>query len=659
MVSDLLFHSVITYAGGFEMCKKINVLLVSIVNRNLGDTVIADTARYYIEKAISHIQNITYQVFQYNIYVEDPELLRLADLIIFAGGGLIKYKQEFFYEKVSNILDVAEEKQIPVFFNGVGVEGYEEEDERCQALKQRLNYSCVKGITGRDDIHLLKDSYITNTNIRVKKAIDSAIAVPEVYNIRRDKNSKVIGLGIIRDQIFQDYGIDGFDKERQISLWLSMINEIESCGYEWQLFTNGLRADYCFALEILKAAGKENERERYLVDRAIFTKQLIQTIAGYKGIIAGRMHSNIIAYALKVPSVGLVWNEKLSYWGERIGYPERFIKPEQMDASYIVSVLIESMKKGVRKRLSVCAYEYVLQRELRYFLRENGCFIQKEQKKTYPWQKKLVAVGLGGQQLQYTNMNHLGTMQEKWKDGFRKFEADVRLTSDGKMVCVNGWSDTTYDKYNMDSLQHEEGSPSYDEFMQKKAYGVFESCDMQQLISKFSTLKGATLFLDIGRPNKKTLEGMVLQMNEIFSGNEELMKKIIIRVQTKYDVSYLKEQMRLKCRIAYYLPEREKWEAKKITLENLTRYCKKEKINLITMSNKTYDKEIADALQSAKIKVLLFTTNSYTSVVEALHLGADFIGTQHLSIKMLKKLAFSEDIMDMGNKESKRGKLDE
>ena len=139
----------------------------------------------------------------------------------------------------------------------------------------------------------------------------------------------------------------------------------------------------------------------------------------------------------------------------------------------------------------------------------------------------------------------------------------------------------------------------------------------------------------------------------------ELMKKIIIRVQTKYDVSYLKEQMRLKCRIAYYLPEREKWEAKKITLENLTRYCKKEKINLITMSNKTYDKEIADALQSAKIKVLLFTTNSYTSVVEALHLGADFIGTQHLSIEMLKKLAFSEDIMDMGNKESKRGKLDE
>ena len=47
--------------------------------------------------------------------------------------------------------------------------------------------------------------------------------------------------------------------------------------------------------EILKAAGKENERERYLVDRAIFTKQLIRTIAGYKGIIAGRMHSNIMS----------------------------------------------------------------------------------------------------------------------------------------------------------------------------------------------------------------------------------------------------------------------------------------------------------------------------------------------------------------------------
>ena len=42
--------------------KKINVLLVSIVNRNLGDTVIADTTEYMIKNAFLPFSNIEFEI---------------------------------------------------------------------------------------------------------------------------------------------------------------------------------------------------------------------------------------------------------------------------------------------------------------------------------------------------------------------------------------------------------------------------------------------------------------------------------------------------------------------------------------------------------------------------------------------------------------------
>jgi len=42
----------------------------------------------------------------------------------------------------------------------------------------------------------------------------------------------------------------------------------------------------------------------------------------------------------------LVWNDKLSFWGANIGYPERFILPERFNAVYIVDQLQKAMTEG-------------------------------------------------------------------------------------------------------------------------------------------------------------------------------------------------------------------------------------------------------------------------------------------------------------------------
>ncbi|MCD7824946.1 MAG: polysaccharide pyruvyl transferase family protein [Clostridiaceae bacterium] len=627
--------------------RKINIVLVSIINRNLGDYVIADTAEYYIQKALSNFDKDSYQIFRYNIYREDYELLRFADLIIFDGGGIVKFKQENFYQYTANILSMAQKYDIPVFLNCIGVESYDLEDERCQNLKTALNYSCIKGISVRDDIDTLKKFYIQNKDIRISKSIDPAIACPYVYQIQKSNTTNKIGLGIIRDQIFADYGTEGIDKEFQVNLWISLIRRIEEAGYEWQLFTNGLKSDQTFAAEVLERCGLTKQQERYLAPRSAKTEDLVSLISGYKAIVAGRMHSNIIAYSLGIPSIALVWNQKLNFWGERIGYPKRFISAEQLDADRIADALFLSIRQGVRKKLPTRICERRMQQELKYFVTKYGSEVQNKPPVTlqdFPWHKKLLAVSLGGEGLQYSSLNHLDSMKRKYRDGFRKFEADIRLTSDNKLVCVNGWTESIYEKLDLDPALYQESPPSYTTFMQSKYYGIYQTTDFAQLMDFFAGKKNISLILDIGRPNRESLDLLIEKLNLFFSENLQLLERIRIRVQTKYVCTRFL-QTELPYQLIYYIPAEKKRKEYGVTLENIVSFCKKNQIDQVSLSNEVFnelnEKNIR-LFHKNKIKLCVFTYNTYTDIKKAMERKADIIGTHHISIQMLKKLIAEE-----------------
>ena len=198
--------------------KKVKILLIQIVNRNLGDQVIADNASWLVRQALPRLTGRHYVLQHYDIQSEDYELLQTADLIIFAGGGLIKYQQEQFHVYVPQILECANACNIPVYFNCVGVEGYDALDERCLRLAQTLNLPCVKGITVRDDLVTLRKNYITNQQIFTAAAIDPAVFIPQVYGIGKDTQSGTIGLGVVRHRIFEDYGIAGITREFQLDM---------------------------------------------------------------------------------------------------------------------------------------------------------------------------------------------------------------------------------------------------------------------------------------------------------------------------------------------------------------------------------------------------------------------------------------------------------
>ncbi len=340
---------------------------------NLGDQVIADSAEYLIKKNIIDGEfsverfNLNYSnefngfkrlkrkvinkilrrlssssSFDYKVgcYKRDyKNKFNDASAIVFAGGGMIKFKYQDCWAHISALVDTVANKPCPIFFNAVGVEGYDQSNYKCRLLKESLNHSAIKMVTTRDDLSLLNDGYIENGYIKTAQVADSAVFSSEVYGIQK-KSRDVVGLGLVRARIFKDNGID-LDRTQVIELYASLISELEARGQPYQLFTNGLKSDVDILEDLETYLGKQLN-----VIEPQTPRELVELISTFKCTIAARLHACIISYSLTVPVVGLVWNSKVKMFGECIGYPERFFSHQDFDANEIIDRLTLSVAEG-------------------------------------------------------------------------------------------------------------------------------------------------------------------------------------------------------------------------------------------------------------------------------------------------------------------------
>lgn len=299
-------------------------------------------------RAIRKLKRLFYSIFSSDSSHLEVSLLKKhykkqiknADLLVLVGGGLIKYKYQSFFLCLTALIEVAKELNIPLVINAVGVEGYDENDPRCQLLKESLNNDIVKSITTRDDIKTLSHKYIYNKEIHTAKVADPAVYCNEIYKEVK-KKSDVYGIGLVRGGIFLD-NERNLKSEQVAQFYSDLISEIESRDLKYQLFTNGLPADN----ELLQKIEENIGGEKLNIIEPKKDTDLISTISKFKGVVAARLHANIISYALNVPSIGLVWNDKLMLFGEDIGYPERFFEYDKLDAKKTVDALVLAAEQG-------------------------------------------------------------------------------------------------------------------------------------------------------------------------------------------------------------------------------------------------------------------------------------------------------------------------
>lgn len=283
-----------------------------------------------------------------NYYTKE---LRNINLVIFVGGGLIKYQYQFCcWGSVIALLNAANDQKIPVWFNAVGVEGYDENFESCQKLKKALHLPCLKKISVRDDIDTLIGKYFDNEpTCECVKVVDTAVWASEVYGVVKHQASDVIGIGIGNANLFVRREIKS--KVDLEEFYTGIIQKLHAEGRRILLFTNGAKEDNAMALKVLEKFRNIDEIDIILPEN---DRHLVQIISSCKGVIAARLHSCIIAYSLNIPCVGMVWNDKIAFFGKDIGYQERFLKANEMQAQEavvrITKAICDGYDKGNRDR---------------------------------------------------------------------------------------------------------------------------------------------------------------------------------------------------------------------------------------------------------------------------------------------------------------------
>lgn len=340
-----------------QIAPQLEIKRVDVLPRDSGEYKGWDSIKYRISKKMkkrskekftykdSGKYRYWYEYFMWWLRVNSHYKRELSDVdaILFAGGGFLKFRTQGLNYYVEQIIKIARAGNIPVMMNGVGIEGYDEKDIRCQRLKQAINSDCVKVITTRDDVEILQRNYMENPNIRTARVGDPAFWTPECYGIEKNSGSSRIGINVIRGRIFRDYG-NAYSGGQMKEFYKQLITSAEERGLDWVLFSNGMSGDQKFGQKVLKSLGIDPEDK--LLPAPTTSMELLDMVKDFKCIFGARLHACITAYSLDVPVVGFIWNEKTRFFADIIGKKENFFEEAEIDAEKMLNQMEVAIESG-------------------------------------------------------------------------------------------------------------------------------------------------------------------------------------------------------------------------------------------------------------------------------------------------------------------------
>lgn len=342
---------------GDQVIEASDIGLIKAVMKNLNiseeDYVIRSHAAAIVTKKYLKTKDV-------KLLAKADELIKECDMVVFGGAPMFNYLYQQFYERTAVTLEIAKKYNKPVIFSAIGVERYEEENAKCQRLKKTLNFDCVKQITTRDGIEELT-KYKEKEDLVIARVADPAVfAAPVFRNYAVEKvegAQKKIGIFVFRANGFKDNKIN-FTRDDAVKMWKDIIAELERKGYDYSLLTSGHFGDEAFLDYLIREHGIQESKCIFNVNSP---ERLIGLISSFDGIVSCRLHPSIISFSLKVPSVGLIWNSKVTHFYDCIGYSDRRLEVVGLEANDIVAKLEDAMEKGVdhNKDYLMTVYDYL------------------------------------------------------------------------------------------------------------------------------------------------------------------------------------------------------------------------------------------------------------------------------------------------------------
>ena len=300
------------------------ILIVSYEDDNFGDNLIRICFESLLKVAFRNLglDKAGYEIKKMHLKRIDRNLVANADIITFAGGGLFGLSYLGFYEYLNAITEIADENGIPVIFSSIGVNNMDAKAEVEESLKNLLQRECIFAVSVRENIDLFK-KYTEECNFIPEQVCDPAVWTRYVYNLdilEKISEHDPIGINVVRGGLFRDNGKDWGLKE-ELRLLFELKEYLEKKGQDYRFYTNGS----VFDNNTLHYFEREYDIPHEKCIYSHTTKEVVETVASFKAIFTFRMHSSIISYSFGIPSIALVWNDKIPFFYENIGHGDRIL----------------------------------------------------------------------------------------------------------------------------------------------------------------------------------------------------------------------------------------------------------------------------------------------------------------------------------------------
>lgn len=339
---DAAPRKISSYRGFYKLNLLVSAFLIRVLLPLLAQTVPRSMARYYFERF----------AWRLKLQWHYKTIIPTCDALIFSGGGFLKFKNQGLNYLVEQVVEICALNDIPVMLSGVGIEGFDRHDYRCEKLGEALRSPAIRTITTRDFLEILQDDYGIGLPTHTSLVGDPAFWVPECYDAKKKEDSSKIGINVIRKDIYKDYG-NHLSAQELKSFYMGMISTLDEKGADWVLFSNGMTSDHDFGVALLQEMNLSPSR---MLPPPRTAHEMITVVSQFGVILGARMHACISAYSLDIPVVGLIWNEKLTRFSEITRQRHMFFAENELNTEKMCMKLLD---------VTNCEYDDGLRRELK------------------------------------------------------------------------------------------------------------------------------------------------------------------------------------------------------------------------------------------------------------------------------------------------------
>jgi polysaccharide pyruvyl transferase WcaK-like protein len=275
-----------------------------------------------------------------------------ADLIVIGGGQLFLDVNLNFPIKLFLLSKTikAAGKSGKVAILGVGV-ATSMSNAGTGLLRRTLANLAPMQISTRDSASARNLQQILAQELVVRVTPDPGIYSKQTYAscLPVRAPGDVLGICISSPLELNQLGVEDADYGRRIGLYFQQLaRQAVEMGYRVLLFTNGSPDDETFK-EVL--ATDLDPETVFNLPRPDLPAQLVANIANCDCIVAHRLHANIVAYALDIPSIGLSWDSKIKSFFKQTGRGRFFIPAPIPDVRRTLSLLEHARRsRGATKK---------------------------------------------------------------------------------------------------------------------------------------------------------------------------------------------------------------------------------------------------------------------------------------------------------------------